>query len=129
MRISDWSSDVCSSDLRCFQATVDHGMSWARLVCLGKTGPILERADCGERIGESYGTSTFTPEQIIAKLREADVLVGRGTTAVEACRQIGLSEQALYRWRKEYGGLQFDQARRMKGLERENARMKRLCEG
>src|SRR3546814_997114 len=71
MRISDWSSDVCSSDLRCFQATVDHGMSWARLVCLGKTGPILERADCGERIGESYGTSTFTPEQIIAKLREA----------------------------------------------------------
>src|SRR3546814_9117200 len=77
MRISDWSSDVCSSDLRCFQATVDHGMSWARLVCLGKTGPILERADGGERIGESYGTSTFTPEQIIAKLREADVLVGR----------------------------------------------------
>src|SRR3546814_10986697 len=74
----------------CFQATVDHGMSWARLVCLGKTGPILERADCGERIGESYGTSTFTPEQIIAKLREADVLVGRGSTAVEACRQIGI---------------------------------------
>ncbi|MBA4132716.1 MAG: transposase [Afipia sp.] len=101
-------------------------MSWARLVCLGKTGPILERADCGERIGESYGTSTFTPEQIIAKLREADVLVGRGSTAVEACRQIGISEQALYRWRKEYGGLKVDQARRMKDLERENARLKRL---
>src|SRR3546814_8995263 len=97
-------------------------MRWARWVCLGKTGPILERADCGERIGESYGTSTFTPEQIIAKLREADVLVGRGSTAVEACRQIGISEQALYRWRKEYGGLKVDQARRMKDLERENAR-------
>src|SRR3546814_7587795 len=102
-------------------------MRWARWVCLGKTGPILERADCGERIGERYGTSTFTPEQIIAKLREADVLVGRGWTDVEACREIGISEQALYRWRKEYGGLKGDQVWWMKELERENARLKRLC--
>src|SRR3546814_17685822 len=72
------------------------------------------------------GRQRFTPEQIIAKLREADVLVGRGSTAVEACRQIGISEQALYRWRKEYGGLKVDQARRLKDLERENARLKRL---
>jgi len=71
------------------------------------------------------GRQRFTPEQIIAKLREADVLVGRGSTAVEACRQIGISEQTLYRWRKEYGGLKVDQARRMKDLERENARLKR----
>ena len=57
-------------------------------------------------------------EQIIAKLREVDVIVGRGGTAVEACRQIGIAEQTYYRWRKEYGGLKVDQARRLKELER-----------
>jgi putative transposase len=72
------------------------------------------------------GRQRFTPEQIIAKLREVGVLVGRGATAVEACRQIGIAEQTLYRWRKEYGGLKVDQARRMKDLERENARLKKL---
>jgi len=51
------------------------------------------------------GRQRFTPEQIMAKLREVDVIVGRGGTAVEACRQIGVAEQTLYRWRKEYGGL------------------------
>ena len=71
------------------------------------------------------GRQRFTPEQIIAKLREADVLVGRGSTAIEACRQIGISEQTLYRWRKEYGGLKLDQARRLKELEAENSRLKR----
>ena len=72
------------------------------------------------------GRQRFTPERIIARLREVDVLVGRGSTAVEACRQIGIVEQTLYRWRKEYGGLKVDQARRMKDLERENARLKKL---
>ncbi|API60949.1 transposase [Tardibacter chloracetimidivorans] len=62
------------------------------------------------------GRQRFTPEQIIAKLREVEVLVGRGATAVEACRQIGIVEQTLYRWRKEYGGLKVDQVRRMKDL-------------
>lgn len=50
------------------------------------------------------GQHRFTPEQIIAKLREVEVLVARGATAVEACRQIGIAQRALYRWRKEYGG-------------------------
>ena len=68
----------------------------------------------------------FTPEQIIAKLREVEVLVGRGATVVEACRQIGVTEQTLYRWRREYGGMKVDQARKMKALEAENARLKRL---
>lgn len=72
------------------------------------------------------GRQRFTPEQIIAKRREVDVLVGRGATAIEACRQIGIAEQTPYRWRKEYGGLKVDQARRMKELERENVRLKRL---
>ena len=71
------------------------------------------------------GRQRFTPEQIISKLREADVLIGRGSTAIEACRQIGISEQTLYRWRKEYGGLKVDQARRMKDLEKENQRLRR----
>jgi putative transposase len=75
---------------------------------------------------EGMGRQRFTPEQIIAKLREVDVLVGRGATAIEACGQVGIAEQTLYRWRKEYGGLKIDQARRMKDLERENTRLKKL---
>jgi len=72
------------------------------------------------------GRQPYTAEQINAKLREVDVIVGRGGTAVEACRQIGIAEQTLYRWRKEYGGLKVDQAQRLKELERENARLKRV---
>ena len=66
------------------------------------------------------------PEEIIGKLREAEVVLAQGATTAEACRRIGVTEQTYYRWRKEYGGLKVDQARRMKDLERENARLKRL---
>ena len=68
----------------------------------------------------------FTAEQIIAKLREVEVLVGRGATVVAACRQIGVTEQTLYRWRREYGGMKVDQAKRLKALEAENTRLKKL---
>jgi putative transposase len=68
----------------------------------------------------------YTAEDIVKLLREAEVLQSQGQTTVEACRQIGVSEQTYYRWRKEYGGLQVDQARRFKDLERENARLKKL---
>ena len=68
----------------------------------------------------------FTAEQIIGKLREVEVIVAKGSTVVEACRQIGVTEQTLYRWRKEYGGMKVDQARRMKELEAENGRLKKL---
>ena len=68
----------------------------------------------------------FTPEQIIRKLREAEVFIAGGMTAVEAARQIGVTEQTYYRWRKEYGGMQVDQAKRLKALEKENLRLKRL---
>jgi len=67
----------------------------------------------------------FTVEQIINHLREADVLLAQGRTVGEVCRRIGVSEQSYYRWRKEYGGLQVGQARRLKDLEAENARLKR----
>ncbi len=67
----------------------------------------------------------FSVEQIIHQLREADVLLAQGRTVGEVCRQIGVSEQSYYRWRKEYGGLKVEQARRLKDLEQENARLKR----
>ena len=68
----------------------------------------------------------FKPEQIIGKLGEVEVVVAKGSTMAEACRQIGVTEQTLYRWRREYGGMRVDQARRMKELEAENVRLKRI---
>ena len=66
------------------------------------------------------------PEEIIGKLREAEIVLAQGGTVADACRRIGVTEQSYYRWRKEYGGLGLDQARRMKDLEQENARLKRV---
>ncbi len=68
----------------------------------------------------------FKAEEIVNKLREADVLIAQSRTVAQACKQIGVTEQTYYRWRKEYGGLKADQAKRFKELERENARLKRL---
>ena len=65
------------------------------------------------------------PEEIIAKLREVEVRLARGETAGAAARAVGVTEQSYYRWRKEYGGLQVDQAKRMKDLEKENQRLRR----
>ncbi len=67
----------------------------------------------------------FSVEQIINHLREAEVLLAQGKPVGEICRRIGVSEQSYYRWRREYGGLKVDQARRLKDLEQENARLKR----
>lgn len=67
-----------------------------------------------------------TPEQIIAKLREAEVLIAQGKAVAQASEQIGATVQTYYRWRKEYGGMKLDQAKRLKRLEGENARLKRL---
>jgi putative transposase len=68
----------------------------------------------------------FGAEQIIPKLREAEVDLAKGLTVAQACKKIGVTEQTYYRWRKEYGGVRMDQAKRMKDLEKENARLKRL---
>jgi transposase-like protein len=67
-----------------------------------------------------------TPEQIIHKLRQAEVELGQGSTVPQVCKKIGVTEQTYYRWRTEYGGLRLDQAKRMKALETENARLKKL---
>ncbi len=68
----------------------------------------------------------FSSEQIVNKLREADVLLSQGRTVAQACKQVGIRDQTYYRWRREYGGMKTDQARRLKALERENARLKKL---
>ena len=68
----------------------------------------------------------YSREQIITKLREAEILSSRGMKVAEICRQIGVTENTFYRWRKEYGGLEIDQAKKLKQLEKENARLKKL---
>lgn len=67
-----------------------------------------------------------TAEEIVTKLREADVLLAKGQSIAEACRQIGVSDQTYYKWRKEYGGLGVDQAKRLKELEQENGRLRKV---
>lgn len=65
------------------------------------------------------------PEEIIGKLREAEIVLAQGVAVEDACRRIGVTVQTYYRWRREYGGLKMDQARRMKDLEKENQRLRR----
>jgi transposase-like protein len=68
---------------------------------------------------------TFTPEQIVGKLRQIEVLVSQGKTVPVACREAGIVDQTYYRWRKEYGGLKLEQARKLKELQKENAQLRR----
>ena len=67
----------------------------------------------------------YSAEQIIGMLREAEVALAQGQTVGQVCRGLGVSEQSYYRWRKEYGGLKMDQAKRLKDLERENRQLRR----
>jgi transposase-like protein len=66
------------------------------------------------------------PEQIISQLREAEVELGRGATVPLVCKKLGITESTYYRWRQEYGGMRLEQARRLKHLEQENTRLKKL---
>ena len=67
-----------------------------------------------------------TPEQIVAKLRQADVELGKGLRVPEVCKHLGVSEQTYYRWRTKYGGMDPVMAKQLKGMEKENARLRRL---
>ena len=67
-----------------------------------------------------------SPEQIIAKLREADALLGGGATLGQVCQKLGVAEATFHRWRNQYGGMKAAEAKRLKELERENARLKKL---
>lgn len=68
----------------------------------------------------------YKPEQVVAMLRQVEVLLGNGKTVPQACKEVGIHMQTYYRWRREYGGLKVEQAKRMKDLEKENTRLKRL---
>lgn len=68
----------------------------------------------------------YTPEEAIIKLRELDVLISQGMTQTQACRQVGVSADTLIRWRREFGGMRVDQAKRLKDLEKENQQLKKL---
>jgi putative transposase len=72
------------------------------------------------------GQKRHRPEQIIHKLREAEVELGKGATVAQAAKKIGVTEHTYYRWRAEYGGMRVDQAKRLKALDKENARLKKL---
>ena len=71
-------------------------------------------------------TKRTSVEKIVQVLRQAEVLQGQGRTVLEACRELAISEQTYYRWKKEYGSLKMDQAKRLRELENENARLKKL---
>ena len=96
--------------------------------------PPLNEATSGARIpgGRNKGGQEMPrgkpeqAEQIIPKLREVEVELGRGKTVAEAVKKIGVTEQTYYRWKKKFGGLRIDQAKRLKELEKENSRLKRL---
>jgi transposase-like protein len=81
------------------------------------------RRDCGD--ANSFAKKRFTTEQIIGMLREAEVRLSQGQTIGLICKGLGISEQSYYRWRRDYGGLKLDQAKRLKDLERENERLKK----
>lgn len=68
----------------------------------------------------------FSTEEIITKLREAEVELAKGKTVPVVCKRLGVTEQTYYRWRREYGGLKVDQAKKLRDLEKENARLKKL---
>ena len=72
------------------------------------------------------GRKIYTPEQIIGKLREAEVLLSKGLPVEKVSRELGVTEQTYYRWRKQYGGMKVEQAKRLKELEKENAQLKKL---
>ena len=76
--------------------------------------------------GQIWVRKRYTAEQIIGKLRQAEVRLAEGKRVVEIVRELGVSEQTYYRWRREYGGLKVSQAKRLKDLERENGRLKRV---
>ena len=72
------------------------------------------------------GQKRYTAENIIGHRRTIEIETGKGLAVIDACRKVGITEQTYYRWKKEYGGLRVDQAKRLKGLEQENARLKRV---
>src|SRR5215469_1919463 len=80
---------------------------------------------CGMQEGAGMPSKKYKPEQIGSLLRQIEVAVANGKSTPQGCRDVGISEQSYYRWRKEYGGLRLDQAKRLKELEKEHLKLKR----
>ena len=76
--------------------------------------------------GQVMPKKRYTPEEILQHLRTGELDTGKGLAVLDSCRKLGITEQTYYRWKKEYGGLRVDQAKRLKGLEQENLRLKRI---
>jgi hypothetical protein len=87
---------------------------------------VIARTWIGKEGARQMGEKAHTPEQIIHKLREAEVALSQGATVKEAAKRIGVTDHTYYRWRAEYGGMRVDQAKRLKELEKENLRLKKL---
>jgi len=96
-----------------------------KVTCPPKTDPDV-MLDLSKKKGEQMVRKGYTAEQIINKLREAEILLSQGSTIGTASKKIGVTEQTYYRWRKGYGGMRIEQAKRLKELEKENARLKKL---
>ncbi len=85
----------------------------------------VERRDWKQKGTGKMPKKAFTPEQIVSRLRQIEVLLNQGKTVPLACKEAGITDQTYYRWRKEYGGLKLEQARRLKDLQKENAQLRR----
>jgi putative transposase len=104
----------------------DPGISYAYLTCPPRIDPQIMLDLRKKMRGRFMAKRGYQPEQIISKLREVEILLSTGHTVQAASRQIGVTEQTYYRWRKEYGGMKIDQAKRLKEVEKENTRLRKL---
>jgi len=82
--------------------------------------------DFWQRKGQKMARKRLQPEEIILKLREVEIQQGKGLDLIAACRNVGITDATYYRWRKRYGGMQIDQAKKYKEMERENSRLKKI---
>ena len=96
------------------------------VTCPGQTGPGRMLDWTATREVTVMPRTRYTPEEILLHLRTVELDAGKGLAVVDACRKLGRTEQTYYRWNKEYGGLRVDQAKRLKVLEQENLRLKRI---
>jgi transposase-like protein len=115
--------EVDELDLQ-FTHALSLSMIYCTVECPACFVPVSKR-DTGQ--GEHMGRGKkYQPEQVVNLLRQIEVAVASGKTTAQACKEAGIVEQTYFRWRKEYGGLQIDQAKRLKELEQENGKLKRL---
>jgi len=100
--------------------------SFCELTCPPRIGPVIMLEWGSKKGGMQMVKRSYTPEKIINKLREVEILLSQGSTIGQAARKIGVTDMTYYRWRREYGGMRIEQVKRLKELEKENTRLKRI---